>query len=112
MMGAAKNTNVEKEQKTLESVANLPALVTTAATGDPTTGAAVGTLADAAQLAVKPQEALKNTATKADSVKTTFGVIDLVKSVVNGFQGTRQQPPPPPPPPPAPSCSVPGACKQ
>lgn len=112
VFGAVKNTDVKKANESLESISNVPALVTTAATGDPKTGAAVGVLADAVQLGANPQEALKNTATKAEAVKTTVGVTDLVMSVVNAFQGMRQPPPPPPPPPPAPSCSVPGACKQ
>jgi RHS repeat-associated protein len=107
--GAATNTNVEGAQKALDSVSNVPALVTTAATGNPQAGAAVGTLADAAQLAAKPQEALKNAATMADAVKTGAGTADLVKSGASAAANAMRPPPPPPPPPP--SCSVAGACK-
>jgi hypothetical protein len=106
LAGAATNTNVEAAQKGLDSVSNVPALLTTVATGNPDLGAKVGTISDAAQLAAKPQEALKNAATMADAVKTGAGVADLVKSAVS-------TPPPPsaPKPPPPPSCSVAGACK-
>jgi RHS repeat-associated protein len=107
--GAATNTNVEGAQKALDSVSNVPALVTTAATGNPQAGAAVGTLADAAQLAAKPQEALKNAATMADAVKTGAGTADLVRSGASAAANAMRPPPPPPPPPP--SCSVAGACK-
>jgi len=106
--GAATNTNVQGAQKGLDSVSNVPALVTTAATGNPKAGAAVGTLSDAAQLAVKPQEALKNPATMADAAKTLSSTVDLGKSAASAMQSSR---PPAPPPPPPPSCSVAGACK-
>jgi hypothetical protein len=106
LAGAATNTNVEAAQKGLDSVSGVPALVTTAATGNPSLGSTVGTLSDAAQLAAKPQEALKNAATMADAVKTGAGVADLVKGALS-----TPAPPSAPKPPPPPSCSVAGACK-
>ena len=97
LAGAATNTNIESAQKGLDSVSNVPALVTTAATGNPGLGSTVGTLSDAAQLAAKPQEALQNAATLADAVKTGAATASLVKSTLST--------------PPAQSCSVAGACK-
>ena len=110
--GAATNTNVEAAQKGLDGVSNLPALVTTAATGNVETGAAVGTLADAGQLAAKPMEALKNPATMADAAKTLSSTVDLGKRAASAVRNTLSPGPPPAPKPPAmPSCSTAGACK-
>jgi RHS repeat-associated protein len=110
--GAATNTNVEAAQKGLDGVSNVPALVTSAATGNLAAGAAVGTLADAGQLAAKPMEALKNPATMADAAKTVSSAVDLGKSAASAVHNTLSPGPPPAPKPPAPpSCSTAGACK-
>ena len=109
--GAATKTNVEEAQKGLDSVSNVPALVTTAATGNPTIGAAVGTLADAGQLAAKPMEALKNPATMADAAKTLSSTLDLGRSAANSAHNALAPTPPAPKPPPPPSCQTAGACK-
>jgi len=110
--GAATNTNAEAAQKGLDGVSNLPALVTSAATGNVETGAAVGTLADAGQLAAKPMEAVKNPATMADAAKTLSSTVDLGKRAASAVRNTLSPGPPPAPKPPAmPSCSTAGACK-
>ena len=117
LAGAATKTDVQGAQNALDSVSNVPALVTTAATGNPTAGAAVGTLSDAAQLGAKPQEALKNPATMADAAKTVSGTVDLGRSAagaaasaMRGANAPVPTPPPAPKPPPPPSCHVAGAC--
>ncbi|MEQ1886867.1 MAG: RHS repeat-associated core domain-containing protein [Bryobacteraceae bacterium] len=122
VMGVATNTNVKEGQKALEAVSNIPAMVTTAATGgNLEAGARAGTIADAAQLAAKPQEALKNAATMAEAGKTVIGVVDLVKSVAgstaSGIRGLLAggaevgAHPPVPKPPPSPACSTTGDCR-
>lgn len=62
----------------LDSVSNIPALVKTAVTGNADAGSAVATLANAAQLAVKPQAALANAATAGDAARTVLSGAELV----------------------------------
>jgi hypothetical protein len=113
VVGAATNSNVDAAQKGLDSVSNLPALVTTAATGNPEAGSTVGTVADAVQLAAKPQEALKNPATMIDAVKTTGAAVDLAKSTGKAAASTiRGATAPVPAPPPAPKPPAPPQTQQ
>ena len=114
VLGASTNTNVEPAQKALDSVSSVPALLTTVATGNLEAGATVGTITDAATLAAKPQEALKNAATLADAIKTGVDAghlaKDTAKSAADAVHGMNPPPPPPPPAPKPPVCTGTGGC--
>ena len=84
VLGAATKTDVSKGQEALEATGNLPGLVTTVATGgNLKAGKVAGTLGDAASLAAKPKDAMKNAATFVDAVRTVMGATSLLRQVMS-----------------------------